>query len=554
MTWILGCSSPPERRAASSLKGDVTRDASGSKGATDESRVVDENGDVLLINTAFPRLSHRQWENSVRDVLYLPNVPGLSVNFLADPPGSLFGNDASLLKITPNLWTDYQKAAEQVAADLVANAEQVKKLLPPTLPSDAKELAKAIVEPLAMRAYRRYPNAGETDALVQLFLRGEELTGNPDRLLGGLHIVVAALLQSPNFLYRSELGASQVGTTVVLTASEIASRLSYAIWNSIPDTTLIDLADSGDLLKPEVRKAQVTRMMKDPRALSILTFFFAKALRIDSFLTIAPKDSALFPEWSADLNTSIHREAELFIADVVGTSGKGLNEVLTAPYTFVNDKTAPLYGLKTVGNDMKKVALDPSQRAGFLTQIGFLALNATKSETDPIHRGVYSSVNIACADLVPPAGIIPTLPKESEAKTMRERVEAHTGKGTCGSSCHGNLINPAGYAFENFDAAGRWRTSENGQAIDAAAELFLGATPLPFNGPVEFSKALAGNLDVHKCFAAKALELLYGRVHDDGDKGLIRAIAKASLDGASTQDLFFQLLNDAKITQRVSKE
>lgn len=516
--------------------------------------IVDENGNRILLTTAFPRLSHLQWENSVRDVLLLSKAPGLSADFLADPPGSIFGNDSSLLKVTPNLWSDYQRAAEKVASDLTADAAAVKKLLPASLPANPTQLAKAIIEPIAKRAFRRPPTEAEMNGLADLFSKGKDFTGKADATTAGLQVAISAILQSPSFLYRPELGSGQTGTIVNLNGYEVASRLSYAVWNTIPDNTLLDLAASGELMKVAVQKAQAERLMKDVRASEALTFFYKKALHIDSFNTIVAKDKTLYPEWSADMNSVLYKEAELFIKDVVDTNNKGVNEILTAPYTFVNQTNAPLYGLNASGTEMKKVQLDDAQRAGFLTQVGFLALNSTPRETDPIHRGVFSSVNITCADLIPPPGTIPTLPKETTAKTMRERVEAHTGKGTCGGSCHGERINPAGYAFENFDAAGRWRTTDSGHPIDAASEYSFGGSLMPFDGPVEFAKGLAGRMEVHTCFASKALELIYGRVHDDGDKALIKKLATASLAGTSTKDIFLQLLVDPKVTQRVNKD
>lgn len=532
---------------------DVDDDKDGAPDSPVET-IVDENGNRIFLTTAFPRLSHLQWENSVRDVLLLSQGPGLSKSFLADPPGSIFGNDSSLLKVTPNLWTDYQNAAEKVATDLVADPAAVKKLLPASLPDDTPARAKAIIEPLAKRAFRRLPTSAEINGLTELYVKAREYTGKTDATVAGLQVVIATLLQSPNFLYRPELGSEQTGTIVSLNGFEVASRLSYAVWNTIPDETLLQLAASGELLKPDIQKAQANRLMNDARASEALTFFYKKALHIDSFLTIVAKDKALFPEWTADMNEVLVSEAELFIKDVVDTNSKGLNEILTAPYTFVNQVNAPLYGLSATGTAMTKVQLDTSQRAGFLTQAGFLALNATPKETDPIHRGVFSSVKITCAELIPPPGTLPTLPKETNAKTMRERVEAHTGKGTCGGACHGERINPAGYAFENFDAAGRWRTTDNGQPINAAAEYSFKGSLMPFDGPVNFAKTLASRMEVHSCFAGKALELLYGRVHDDGDAALIKTLAAASMAGASTKDIFLQLLIDPKTTLRVNKE
>ncbi|RZA24989.1 MAG: DUF1592 domain-containing protein [Proteobacteria bacterium] len=512
--------------------------------------VTDAQGRRLKIATAVPRLSHAQWENSVRDILLLPSAPDPAFVFEADPPGSLFQNNQSILKATPNLVFDYQNAAESLAIMVTSDPVLMQKLLPVSLPSDPKRLAEAVVEPLAVRAYRRPITVSERDELSKLFIAGRTLTGSENSLKAGLQVVIEALLQSPYFLYRLELGGEESGVIVTLDASEIASRLSYAIWNSIPDEELIRLISTRELLNPDVQRQQVLRMMDDPRASNALRFFFAKVLGIEEFQRIGPKDKSLFPIWAPNFGNLLFLESTLFINDVIIGQQKGLNEILTAPYTFANHDTAPLYGLAVEGSQFQKVNLDSSKRAGFLSQLGYLALNSTSDTSDPIHRGVFTALRLSCAQLESPKGNLPPLPPVVGPMTLRERVEAHTGKGTCGSSCHQNVINPAGFAFENFDAAGQWRTLENGRPIDATGELSFPTGKMAFTGPVDFATQLSKKQEVHQCLLKKAVEFLYGRTPDDGDSELINRLSLESLKGMSAKEIFTSLLLDVKIKQR----
>ena len=167
-------------------------------------------------------------------------------------------------------------------------------------------------------------------------------------------------------------------------------------------------------------------------------------------------------------------ETMMFIEEVVFKQNGDLATLLTAPYTFVNAALAPFYGVAgQFGDEFVKVDLDPSQRAGVLTQIGFLASNAGAFENDPIHRGVFMNLQLLCTGLPPPPNMVPPLPPPVDGESLRERITRHTGKGTCGEGCHGTLINPLGFAFENYDPLGRWQTMDAGKPVNAADEFYF---------------------------------------------------------------------------------
>ena len=368
--------------------------------------------DALVDSTRFPRLTHLQWENTVRDLLKLSAVTGKSSSFTTDPPGSTFGNDGNLLKVTPGLWGDYAKAAEEIAEKLATDSAQIAKLAPADLPTEIDAKAKAWIAVFGKRAYRRPLSEAEVNELLPLFKRGAELTGVTDPFAAGVAITVQFILQSPNFVYRLELGKKNADGSYGLTPYEMASRLSYSLWNTMPDDSLFAAAEDGSLGTPEGVTIQAKRMLDDSRAEPTVADFHAKLLDFNHFDALT-KDTTKFPEWKPEMSVHMRKEAELFVRDVTLTQSKGLTELLTADYTFVNADTAPLYGLTgTYGTEFTKAKLDPTQRAGFLTQIGFLASNASPREHDPIHRGVFINLKIICANLPPPPMNVPPLPKD----------------------------------------------------------------------------------------------------------------------------------------------
>jgi hypothetical protein len=498
--------------------------------------------DALVASTRVPRLTHAQWENSVRDLLKLPSPPGMSANFTTDPPGSTFGNDGELLKVTPGLWGDYQKAAEALADRVTKDAAALAKITPSGLPADADGKAKGFVEDFGMRAFRRPLEAEEVTRFVALFKRGVELTGMTDAFAAGANVVITAMLQAPPFVYRLELGSDLGDGTLSLGPWERASRLSFALWNTMPDDALFGAAKDGSIVTPEGFEAQARRMIDDPRARPTIETFHEKLLHFDHFDNLT-KDTTKFPEWQNSMSTTFKEEARLFVREVTIGASKGLSELLTASYTFVNDRTAPLYGLSGItGTELRKVDLDPTQRAGFLTQVGFLASHASPRDTDPIHRGVFVNLSVICAGLPPPPMNVPPLPPDKDnTLTMRERITKHTDNEAC-RGCHNTMINPAGFAFEAYDALGKWRTVDNGKPVDTAASFPFEDGVASWKTPVEFAKLLASKPQVHKCYAGNWLEFAYGRQKANGDQALIAKVAETSLSGASTKELVLKLV------------
>ncbi len=487
--------------------------------------------EVPIEASRFPRLSHRQWENTVKDLLHLPQEPGLSASFTGDPLGGVFDNNESSLLVTPGLWADYQLAAEDLAAGITGDPALLAAILPPDPPADPAARARAFIEGFGRRAYRRPLSPAEVDAYAALFAKAPALVDGPDDFTKGVRLVLHAFLQSPHFVYRVERSSEVKDGAIPLDGWELATKLSYMLWNTMPDDALFDAAASGKLATPEGVLAEAQRMLDDDRARPVVGYFHEQLFDYDHYQDLT-KDPTLFPDFTPDQGDDMQKEAELFIDDVVFSENGGVSEILTEPFTYVNDRLAKLYGLGgQYGPEFVRAELDPATRSGFLTHIGFLASNATPREQHSIHRGVFINLRVLCADLPPPPNNVPSLPPASGYPTNRARVEAHTGAGTCGETCHGTLINPVGFAFEHYDAMGQYKTVENGNPIDSSDQYDLDGTTIQYADAIELDELIAESEAVHRCYAKHWLEYGYGRRVQDGDEPSLADLAARSREG-----------------------
>jgi hypothetical protein len=506
----------------------------------------------LAAGTAFPRLTHAQWENSVRDLLRLEGQPDLSGSFEPDTRISFFDNNSRALRVSGDLWSNYQGAAETLAEAVTTDGAALARLLPSDLPTDATERVRAVVRELGRRAYRRTFSSEEIDAHVALFQQGATHFPEMDAFDGGMRMLLEALLQSPHFVYRVEVGQSQNGDTVQLGDFEIASRLSYMIWNTAPDDALLDEAERGALRTAEQIAAQAARLLDDPRGHAMLDRFHAQLFNWDLYDDLS-KDPSMFPLYYGGIGSDMAEEARRFVEHVVLDEEDGLAELLTAPYTFVNADLAAIYGFEgTFDQSFSRVSFDPTahpQRGGLLTQLGFLASHG--GLTGSVHRGVFINHRILCTELPPPPDAIPPIPADSGMMmTSRERIEMHTGPGTCGAGCHGTFINPVGFAFENFDGLGQYRTEESGLPIDASAAFEFADGQVAFDGAAEFNDAIATRVQTHDCYSKHWIEYALGRDTAGSDLDLIQDLGDGSLDGLSIRDVILELVQSQEFRVR----
>lgn len=513
-------------------------------GCTPETTAASE-----IQSSRYPRLSHLQWENTIRDLFYLPATSGLSSSFTGDTLGGVFDNNEAVLVVTPNLWADYQTAAEAVADLIADDPAALARILPPNLPTDPTESARAFIQHFGKRVYRRPLATEEVDRYLALFQQGPQLFPTTDPFVAGVKLDIRAFLQSPNFVYRVE-SSSLVATDQLIHLSgwEIGTKLSYLMWNTMPDDALFTAAESGKLDTPEGILDEARRMLADDRAKPMVSSFHEQLYQYDHYGDLN-KDATLFPTFTVDIEDDLKREAELFIEDVV-FGDRGLYALLTEPFTYVNDELAAIYGLTgSFGPDLVRVDLDPAQRAGFLTRLGFLASNATPREQHTIHRGVFINLRVLCNVVPSPPDVVPGLPPAENFNTNRERVEAHTGAGTCAAGCHQTLVNPPGYALEHYNAIGAYQDLEKGFPVNATADFSLDGQPVSFDGAIEMSALFAQSDQVHRCYAKHWLEYGFGRESQKADDLVIGQIAAQSKVG-SVKDLILALTQSVAFRTR----
>jgi hypothetical protein len=498
-------------------------------------------------STRFARLTHQQWENTVRDLLRLSAPAGLSSSFVAEPLRSSFDTNGGILAVSPDLWSDYQSAAETLARQVARDPKRLAAISPNADP-------RAFIDGFGRRAFRRPLTDAEVTRYRALFDKGAALIASGDAFADGVELSVSAFLQSPHFLYRSETSAAVVGGKVPLNDFEIASRLSYGLTNTMPDDALLAAAGEGRLVKREGLLAETRRLLDSPAAERTVSDFHDQLLRMREWEAVK-KDTKLTPLFPAGIGADLKQEALAFIKDVVGNQKRGLVELLTAPYTFANARVAKLYGLPAppAGAGFARIDLDRGQRAGLLTQIGFLASNAEGDTPNIIIRGVRLASDVLCVSLPAPPDAIPMLPAIAPNSTNRQRVEQLTRAAPC-SGCHATAINPLGYAFETLDGLGRFRTQENGRPIDASGTYALDGADVPFDGAVSLIEAMARSQQAHDCYARRWAEYLYGRDLDagnDADRNLISQAGTRSRADLPVKELILQLIATDAFTSRL---
>jgi hypothetical protein len=440
------------------------------------------------------RLTRAQYDNSIKDLLGVDL--GLSQHFsedeLAGPfPGNYF---------SPISESEYQQYASAAAAAAFKTVERLGQLLPcasgALTGGNEATCASQFIRQFGRRAYRRPLTNDEIGRYEALFKVGRT---NGD-FANAISLVTEGMLESPNFLYLVEGPGG-------LTSHQLAARLSYFLWNSPPDAKLATLADAGGLGTVEALRTEAKRMLADPRAQAMFNDFYLRWLNLTK-LDILIKDDAKFPDFAA-LHPLMTEELTRFTGYVMSQGDGRLETLLTAPYTFANSALAKLYDANVTG-DWQKVDLDPTKRAGILTQSAFLATHGHEGSA-PIFRGIAVREQLLCTDLPPPPpGADNMFPPPSATKTTRQRLEMHRAAPQC-ASCH-QLMDKLGYGFEAFDDIGRYRTTENGVAIDDSGEVIgTGDADGPFKGAVELGRRLAKSETVQQCAATQWFRYAMGR-------------------------------------------
>lgn len=483
------------------------------------------------------RLSRTEYLRTVRQLLAPLDVPELVLG--ADKTVDGFDNNEKTQTVTPDLVKAYYTSAEELGALVSANAQAFAGC-PYGTPAEAQACAAQVVETFGRRAYRR-PLTGEERATFEAFLTTNTEKFGFETALG---MFVQGALLSPHFLYRPEWGVPDPSLPEAqpLGGYELASRLSYFLWQSMPDDALFAAAESGALATPEGLRAEAQRLLADPRSREVVADFHRQWMDLDRLKEMS-RDTALFPQWDNSTVPPVLAEATARYLDHVFWDGDGtLEELLTAPKAYVNDTIAPLYGLAPPGTgDLVLIDLDPGKRAGFLTQAGPMAAMAHEKFDAPIVRGVFILRKVLCAKLGAPPPNVPDIPPAMAGDgpmTTRQRIElTHTGS-TC-TGCH-DRINPLGFAFSHYDAAGQHRTEENGLPIDAT-----GSSPDlgDYDGAIELSARLAASEDVRECVVTQWFRFAMGRTEQPADQCVIRDLTSSFTEGGGTmRDLLLDIV------------
>ena len=351
-------------------------------------------------------------------------------------------------------------------------------------------------------------------------------TGDPFE--EGLALAMQRLLISPNFLFRIEHGTELPGKPFQAVADyELASRLSYYLWSSMPDDELMRLAGEGRLRDEAVLDAQVHRMLQSPKAQALVKNFGGQWLQFRALESIKP-DRDVFPAFQEYLRKSMAEETEQFFAYIV-QQDRPITDFIAADYTFLNEKLANFYGIPGVkGNEFRKVDLAGTPRGGVLTQASILTVTSYANRTSPVLRGKWVLENILNAPPPPPPPGVPPLEESSVGPTasLRKKMEAHRTNTTC-ASCHARM-DPLGFGLENFDAIGAWRTKDGEHDIDASGKLPDGRS---FNGPTELREILTADRDAFTVgMTERMLTYALGRGLETYDRRTVRSIARETAE------------------------
>ncbi len=424
--------------------------------------------------------------------------------------------------------------------------------------------AKADLTPFVSRAFRRPVTAHELDRLMECF---DEGASGGASFESGMQVAVEATLVSPSFLYRTELDPREVvgkdGGNHLLSSYEMASRLSYFLWSSMPDDTLLRLAAQGKLQNPDVLKAQVARMLKSPKSQALATDFADQWLELRKLNVIQP-DASQFPQYDSKLRDSMRTESEMYFENIVAQD-RSIIEFLDSDYTFLNAPLAQLYGIPNVtGDNFRRVALTDRNRGGVLTQASVLTVTSNPTRTSPVKRGKWVLVELLGTPPPPPPPGVPQLADATNSHgpltgSLRDRMIQHRADPAC-ATCHKSM-DPLGFGLENFNAIGQWRTQDSGEAIDASGVLPNGGK---FNGPAELKAYLLTRKDqFNRAFAEKMLTFALGRGMTPDDRCNVDKIAAgvkangyrfSSLVDAIVLSAPFRERHSDKLTQTNPKE
>jgi hypothetical protein len=534
---------PTGAGGSTGVSGSPTNGAGGSGVSQDPfaAACAMSNGALNAGVTPLRRLTRDQYDNTLRDLI---GATGRSSQNLADDEkiGPFHSN--AIAPITELEVQQYSETAATVAAAAVAN---LSKISPCDLNADtgtSTTCATQLITRLGSHAYRRPLQAAEIQSYVSLYTLGKQGAG----VENGFRLILQTMLQSPHFLYHHDVGSSgapQSGV-VSLDGYELASRMSYFLWNSMPDDSLFAAAAAGNLGEDSVLSAQVERMLADPKAGATVASFHRQWLDVED-VGDQLKDATMFPNFNSQLTDAMSAELASF-SDYVVLQGDGrLETLLTSNMGFPEGGLFEVYGVPqpagfTPGSP---VMLDPNQRAGVLTQAAFLTKWSHNNQTSPVHRGKLVRLNLLCGTIgSPPPNVDTTPPPPSPATSTRERFAQHESDPVC-ASCH-VLMDPIGLGFEHFDPIGQYRDVDGLGPVDATGQIIRAGADLDgsFSGAVQLANDLAQSTEVRDCVANQWFRFSLGRIESTDDACSIQSLRQSfATSGGNVRDLLTRIVS-----------
>jgi hypothetical protein len=496
------------------------------------------------------RLTLLEYKNTIRDLLGIAADQVSIAGLAGDQESSLSGFVKGSILTTGNDARALMTSADGAAKLIEGNLGKVLPCSPvPSAAADQDACVGKFIDQFGLRAFRRPLSSTEGDGLRKLYQDQRALGGTFEQTIVTM---VSTMLQSPAFLYHWELGATKPireGALVRYNPYEIASKLSYLFWSTMPDDKLFELAKMGGLTAPDQIAVEAKRLVMDPRAKDAIRDFHFQWLEIAG-LSDMPKDPG-FKDYSPAVAQAMANETREFVSDVFFGARPTLETLFTSTTSFVDPALGKIYGATVTGQGMQKVTLDAAQRAGILTQGSFLAVKADAGDSLPPRRGDAILHRALCIDLeVPPNIVVPAVAEPNPMQTTRQRFEVH-GNSDCAKSCHA-FIDPIGFAFENYDAVGAYRTMENNQKIDAS-----GTIDLPLSGKVSFKNAieLAGFLakapESRDCMVRQWMRYGLGRHEAKTEEPSFKVLQQAFMtSGYNLRELLVSLTKTRAFTHR----
>jgi hypothetical protein len=483
------------------------------------------------------RVTHTEYDNAVADLLGDKTQPAL--DFPADTQVGIFDNTAEAQTV-PSLLADQYLTTAVTLAEAVSDVKALAGCDPAGTGTSGTSCVSGFVQRFGRRAYRRPLTTDEVSALTTIYTDTTAASDAPTGVRG----VVAAMLTSPNFLFRPEFGAaaSSLPNAKQVSPFEVASRLATLLWASLPDDVLLDAAQAGQLATREQVATQARRMLDDPRAHAAVGAFYAQWLGLP-LLDTATKDQSAYPQFDDTLRAAMAEETKRFVDNVIWNDDAKLSTLFTAPYSMLNAPLAKLYGVSgpTSATTFTRTMLDTTQRMGVLTQASLMTAFASPAGSSPIKRGKLVRVRLLCQDLPDPPANVPPPPPPQAGVSTRERFAMHTNSAAC-SGCH-HLIDGLGFGLEHYDGIGAYRTMDQGVAVDSSGEVNT-TTDIdgPYNGGPALAALLARSSEVRDCAPTQWLRYALARRENDDDTCSLVALREAFANsGGNLRELMVAL-------------